>query len=111
MNLKLKVTRPVKHIHRKASFSFFFIQVSLGILAINEAVDQGDVARTLSFLRSADVGLYGVTPECAEAYHRELTATKNAKLASGKSTLFCDPGMGWRHTSDELFAGQTVRPN
>uniref|UniRef100_A0A670ZGW0 IQ motif containing GTPase activating protein 1 n=1 Tax=Pseudonaja textilis TaxID=8673 RepID=A0A670ZGW0_PSETE len=51
---------------------------SLGILAINEAVDQGDVARTLSFLRSADVGLYGVTPECAEAYLQELTATKNA---------------------------------
>uniref|UniRef100_A0A670ZGL2 IQ motif containing GTPase activating protein 1 n=1 Tax=Pseudonaja textilis TaxID=8673 RepID=A0A670ZGL2_PSETE len=46
------------------------------------AVDQGDVARTLSFLRSADVGLYGVTPECAEAYLQELTATKNAKLAS-----------------------------
>uniref|UniRef100_A0A670ZE08 IQ motif containing GTPase activating protein 1 n=1 Tax=Pseudonaja textilis TaxID=8673 RepID=A0A670ZE08_PSETE len=58
---------------------------SLGILAINEAVDQGDVARTLSFLRSADVGLYGVTPECAEAYLQELTATKNAKLASGNN--------------------------
>uniref|UniRef100_A0A670ZBY9 IQ motif containing GTPase activating protein 1 n=1 Tax=Pseudonaja textilis TaxID=8673 RepID=A0A670ZBY9_PSETE len=49
------------------------------------AVDQGDVARTLSFLRSADVGLYGVTPECAEAYLQELTATKNAKLASGNN--------------------------
>ncbi|KAL7980216.1 hypothetical protein Chor_001484 [Crotalus horridus] len=58
---------------------------SLGILAINEAVDQGDVARTLSFLRSADVGLYGVTPECSEAYHQELMAIKNAKLASGNN--------------------------
>uniref|UniRef100_A0A2D4GE02 Ras GTPase-activating-like protein IQGAP1 n=1 Tax=Micrurus corallinus TaxID=54390 RepID=A0A2D4GE02_MICCO len=58
---------------------------SLGILAINEAVDQGDVARTLSFLRSADVGLYGVTPECAKTYLQELTATKNAKLASGNN--------------------------
>uniref|UniRef100_A0A670ZCQ0 IQ motif containing GTPase activating protein 1 n=1 Tax=Pseudonaja textilis TaxID=8673 RepID=A0A670ZCQ0_PSETE len=71
-----------------------------------EVLCQGDVARTLSFLRSADVGLYGVTPECAEAYLQELTATKNAKLASGKSTLFCDLGMGWWHTSEELFAGQ-----
>uniref|UniRef100_U3FCJ3 Ras GTPase-activating-like protein IQGAP1 n=1 Tax=Micrurus fulvius TaxID=8637 RepID=U3FCJ3_MICFL len=58
---------------------------SLGILAINGAVDQGDVARTLSFLRSADVGLYGVTPECAKTYLQELTATKNAKLASGNN--------------------------
>uniref|UniRef100_A0A8C5S8L0 IQ motif containing GTPase activating protein 1 n=1 Tax=Laticauda laticaudata TaxID=8630 RepID=A0A8C5S8L0_LATLA len=58
---------------------------SLGILAINEAVDQGDIARTLSFLRLADVGLYGVTPECAETYLQELTATKNGKLASGNN--------------------------
>ncbi|KAM6425904.1 ras GTPase-activating-like protein IQGAP1 isoform 1-T1 [Liasis olivaceus] len=58
---------------------------SLGILAINEAVDQGDVAKTLSFLRSADVGLYGVTPECAEVYHRELAAIKKVKLASGNN--------------------------
>ncbi|KAG8145297.1 putative Ras GTPase-activating-like protein [Naja naja] len=58
---------------------------SLGILAINEAVDQGEVAMTLSFLRSADVGLYGVTPECAETYLQELTAAKNAKLASGNN--------------------------
>uniref|UniRef100_A0A8C6JH14 Uncharacterized protein n=1 Tax=Melopsittacus undulatus TaxID=13146 RepID=A0A8C6JH14_MELUD len=45
---------------------------SLGILAINEAVGYGDVSQTLSALRSLDVGLYGVTPECAETYQREL---------------------------------------
>ncbi|NXN71472.1 IQGA1 protein, partial [Himantopus himantopus] len=56
---------------------------SLGILAINEAVDRGDVGHTLSALRSPDVGLYGVTPECAETYQRELSEVKRRKTASG----------------------------
>ncbi|NXI75371.1 IQGA1 protein, partial [Rhipidura dahli] len=54
---------------------------SLGILAINEAVDRGDVSQTLSALRSPDVGLYGVTPECAETYQQELSQVK--KRAAG----------------------------
>ncbi|NXY01131.1 IQGA1 protein, partial [Pteruthius melanotis] len=54
---------------------------SLGILAINEAVDHGDVSQTLSALRSPDVGLYGVTPECAETYQQELAGVK--KRAAG----------------------------
>uniref|UniRef100_A0A8B9NA08 IQ motif containing GTPase activating protein 1 n=1 Tax=Accipiter nisus TaxID=211598 RepID=A0A8B9NA08_9AVES len=56
---------------------------SLGILAINEAVDHGDVSQTLSTLRSQDVGLYGVTPECAETYQRELSEVKRRKTATG----------------------------
>ncbi|KFV46540.1 Ras GTPase-activating-like IQGAP1, partial [Gavia stellata] len=56
---------------------------SLGILAINEAVDHGDVSQTLSALRSPDVGLYGVTPECAETYQRELSEVKKRKMATG----------------------------
>ncbi|NXG58754.1 IQGA1 protein, partial [Hemiprocne comata] len=56
---------------------------SLGILAINEAVDRGDVGQTLSALRSPDVGLYGVTPECAETYQRELSEVKRRKMAAG----------------------------
>ncbi|KFZ53960.1 Ras GTPase-activating-like IQGAP1, partial [Podiceps cristatus] len=56
---------------------------SLGILAINEAVDHGDVSQTLSALRSPDVGLYGVTPECAETYQRELSEVKRRKMAAG----------------------------
>ncbi|NXW06222.1 IQGA1 protein, partial [Fregetta grallaria] len=56
---------------------------SLGILAINEAVDHGDVSQTLSALRSPDVGLYGVTPECAETYQRELSEVKRRKTAAG----------------------------
>uniref|UniRef100_A0A7M4E8K5 IQ motif containing GTPase activating protein 1 n=1 Tax=Crocodylus porosus TaxID=8502 RepID=A0A7M4E8K5_CROPO len=34
------------------------------------------VSQTLSALRSPDVGLYGVTPECAETYQRELAEIK-----------------------------------
>ncbi|NXW57782.1 IQGA1 protein, partial [Eurystomus gularis] len=56
---------------------------SLGILAINEAVDHGDVSQTLNALRSPDVGLYGVTPECAETYQRELSEVKRRKMAAG----------------------------
>ncbi|NXX50986.1 IQGA1 protein, partial [Tricholaema leucomelas] len=58
---------------------------SLGILAINEAVEHGDVGQTLSALRSPDVGLYGVTPECAETYQRELSEVKARKMAAGGS--------------------------
>ncbi|XP_066491182.1 ras GTPase-activating-like protein IQGAP1 [Tiliqua scincoides] len=62
---------------------------ALGILAINGAVDQGDVGTTLSCLRSADVGLYGVTPECAGTYQQELAGVKRTKLAAG------DNGSKW----------------
>ncbi|XP_010010369.1 PREDICTED: ras GTPase-activating-like protein IQGAP1, partial [Nestor notabilis] len=55
---------------------------SLGILAINEAVGHGDVSQTLSALRSLDVGLYGVTPECAETYQRELSEVKRRKMVT-----------------------------
>ncbi|NXP52060.1 IQGA1 protein, partial [Heliornis fulica] len=58
---------------------------SLGVLAINEAVDHADVNQTLSTLRSPDVGLYGVTPECAETYQRELSEVKRKKMAAGSN--------------------------
>ncbi|XP_041034289.1 ras GTPase-activating-like protein IQGAP1 isoform X1 [Carcharodon carcharias] len=65
---------------------------SLGILAINEAVDSGDTARILGALRSADVGLYGVTSECDDIYQQELTEAKRAKKLEG------DNGSQWvRH--------------
>ncbi|CAM5087688.1 unnamed protein product [Natator depressus] len=62
---------------------------SLGILAINEAVVHGDVGQTLSALRSPDVGLYGVTPECDETYQRDLAEAKKEKMAAG------DNGSEW----------------
>uniref|UniRef100_A0A8C4W7V1 Ras GTPase-activating-like protein IQGAP1 n=1 Tax=Gopherus evgoodei TaxID=1825980 RepID=A0A8C4W7V1_9SAUR len=62
---------------------------SLGILAINEAVVHGDVGQTLSALRSPDVGLYGVTPECDETYQHDLAEAKREKMAAG------DNGSEW----------------
>ncbi|CAM4531333.1 ras GTPase-activating-like protein IQGAP1 isoform X1 [Lepidochelys kempii] len=62
---------------------------SLGILAINEAVVHGDVGQTLSALRSPDVGLYGVTPECDETYQRELAEAKKEKMATGDNGSEC----------------------
>uniref|UniRef100_UPI00398F31F2 ras GTPase-activating-like protein IQGAP1 n=1 Tax=Pristiophorus japonicus TaxID=55135 RepID=UPI00398F31F2 len=65
---------------------------SLGILAINEAVDTGETARILGALRSPDVGLYGVTSECDDIYQQELTEVKRAKKAE------VDNGSQWvRH--------------
>ncbi|XP_072004464.1 ras GTPase-activating-like protein IQGAP1 [Engystomops pustulosus] len=62
---------------------------SRGVLAINEAVDQGDSTQTLQALRSSDVGLYGVTAECAQTYHSELADLKKTKAAGG------DNGSEW----------------
>lgn len=56
----------------------------MGIFAINEAVDSGDVGRTLSALRSPDVGLYGVIPECGETYLSDLAEAKKKRLAAGE---------------------------
>ena len=58
--------------------------VALGIYAINEAVDSGDVGKTLSALRSPDVGLYGVIPECGDTYQSDLAEAKKKKLAAGE---------------------------
>ncbi|XP_066094279.1 ras GTPase-activating-like protein IQGAP1 [Saccopteryx bilineata] len=56
---------------------------ALGIFAINEAVEGSDVGKTLSALRSPDVGLYGVIPECCETYQSDLAEAKKKKLAAG----------------------------
>ncbi|KAM4748418.1 ras GTPase-activating-like protein IQGAP1 [Rhinophrynus dorsalis] len=62
---------------------------SLGILAINEAIEKGDSAQTLNTLRSPDVGLYGVTSECAQTYQNELAELKKNKVTAG------DNGSEW----------------
>ncbi|KAK1158164.1 ras GTPase-activating-like protein IQGAP1 [Acipenser oxyrinchus oxyrinchus] len=64
-------------------------QFSLGILGINEAVERGDTAQTLAALRSPDVGLYGVTPECDQAYQADLAVLKKSKQDEG------DNGSDW----------------
>lgn len=47
-------------------------------------MDSGDVSRTLSALRSPDVGLYGVIPECGQTYQSDLAEAKKKKLAAGE---------------------------
>ncbi|XP_015423227.1 PREDICTED: ras GTPase-activating-like protein IQGAP1 [Myotis davidii] len=56
---------------------------AVGIFAINEAVQSGDVGKTLSALRSPDVSLYGVIPECCETYQSDLAEARKKKLAAG----------------------------
>lgn len=48
-------------------------------------MDSNDVGRTLGALRSPDVGLYGVIPECGETYLSDLAEAKRRKLAAGES--------------------------
>ncbi|KAG9489242.1 hypothetical protein GDO78_005307 [Eleutherodactylus coqui] len=62
---------------------------SRGVQGINEAVETGDSAQTLHALRSPDVGLYGVTAECATTYQKELADLKTSKAAGG------DNGSEW----------------
>lgn len=47
-------------------------------------MESGDVGKTLSALRSPDVGLYGVIPECGETYQSDLAEAKKKKLAAGE---------------------------
>uniref|UniRef100_A0A2K6EJS1 IQ motif containing GTPase activating protein 1 n=1 Tax=Propithecus coquereli TaxID=379532 RepID=A0A2K6EJS1_PROCO len=56
---------------------------ALGVFAINEAVESGDVGKTLYALRSPDVGLYGVIPECGDTYLSDLAEARKKKLAAG----------------------------
>lgn len=41
------------------------------------------LAKHSSALRSPDVGLYGVIPECGETYQSDLAEAKKKKLAAG----------------------------
>ncbi|XP_029430405.1 ras GTPase-activating-like protein IQGAP1 [Rhinatrema bivittatum] len=76
-------------VHRSNKDTLDAQRFSLGILSINEAVDRGDSAQTLSALRLPDAGLYGVTPECADTYQNELAEAKRKKVATG------DNGSEW----------------
>ncbi|XP_006628835.1 ras GTPase-activating-like protein IQGAP1 [Lepisosteus oculatus] len=62
---------------------------SQAILAINEAVEQGDAPQTLAALRCPSSGLYGITPECAQTYQNDLANAKQDKKTEG------DNGSEW----------------
>uniref|UniRef100_A0AAY4DW60 IQ motif containing GTPase activating protein 1 n=1 Tax=Denticeps clupeoides TaxID=299321 RepID=A0AAY4DW60_9TELE len=67
-------------------------KLSQAIQAINECVDQGDAAQTLSALRAPAAGVYGVTAECAPTYQTDLAKVKEDHSKQG------DNGSEWmRH--------------
>jgi hypothetical protein len=47
--------------------------VSLGLLAVNQAVEEGKTSQTLRVLRLPDVALRSVVEECAGVYQAEIT--------------------------------------
>lgn len=59
------------------------LQFSQAVQSINEAVDNQDAAQTLAALRTPAAGLYGVTPECAQAYQDDLYKIKEDKKKEG----------------------------
>nr|XP_014346442.1 PREDICTED: ras GTPase-activating-like protein IQGAP3 [Latimeria chalumnae] len=58
-------------------------KMSLGIAAVNQAVKEGKASQTVRVLRSPDVSVYGVIPECATGYQSDLAALMKAKLQEG----------------------------
>ncbi|XP_057692899.1 ras GTPase-activating-like protein IQGAP1 [Corythoichthys intestinalis] len=59
---------------------------SQSIHAINEAVDNGDAAQTVTALRNPGAGLYGVTSECAQTYQDDLAKAKEEKKKDGDNS-------------------------
>ena len=60
-----------------------FILVSVGIAAINIAIETGDVNNLLNCLSNNDVFLHSVTPECAHIYMNVLAEVKENKAKQG----------------------------
>uniref|UniRef100_A0AAY4DR17 IQ motif containing GTPase activating protein 1 n=1 Tax=Denticeps clupeoides TaxID=299321 RepID=A0AAY4DR17_9TELE len=66
------------------ALQFSSLSVSQAIQAINECVDQGDAAQTLSALRAPAAGVYGVTAECAPTYQTDLAKVKEDHSKQGE---------------------------
>ncbi len=65
---------------------YSIISVSVGVAAINIAIETGDVDNLLKCLQNPDVFLHSVTPECAVMYMERLTEAKDTKTAQGIHT-------------------------
>uniref|UniRef100_A0AAY4DV05 IQ motif containing GTPase activating protein 1 n=1 Tax=Denticeps clupeoides TaxID=299321 RepID=A0AAY4DV05_9TELE len=63
-------------------------KLSQAIQAINECVDQGDAAQTLSALRAPAAGVYGVTAECAPTYQTDLAKVKEDHSKQGEDLSY-----------------------
>lgn len=54
-------------------------RLATGVIQINEAVDKADSADLLLALKSKNVALRSITPECADSYHVALKDAKSKK--------------------------------
>lgn len=84
-NTNLCATLVFSSVQRTKSQTFACVSaVSQALQAVNQAVDSGDVARTLAALRNPGAGLYGVTSECAQTYQDDLARIKEEKKKEGE---------------------------
>lgn len=61
----------------------FHLPVSVGVAAINMAVDNGNAKELGACLLNTDVALHSVTPECTNTYLTKLTKYKDKKRKAG----------------------------
>lgn len=55
--------------------------VAAGVAEINLALEKEEAPHTLQALQSSKAGLKGIVPECAEAYHKDLSESKKNKTS------------------------------
>ncbi|XP_077143424.1 ras GTPase-activating-like protein IQGAP2 isoform X2 [Ranitomeya variabilis] len=61
------------------------IRVAACVAEINLALEKDESHYTLQALQSADAGLKGIIPECAEVYHKDLVEGKKKKADEGSA--------------------------
>ncbi|XP_072917421.1 LOW QUALITY PROTEIN: ras GTPase-activating-like protein IQGAP1 [Hemitrygon akajei] len=70
-------------IHKANQDSQMARKLALGVAAINQAVKEANSSQTLRVLRSPDVFLCSVIPECAAVYQSELAMQVRVKVETG----------------------------
>ena len=59
------------------------LSVATGVVAVNQAIDEGDVQALVSALQARGAGFCSVIPDCGDAYLAELKEAKDARSAQG----------------------------
>ncbi|XP_067838793.1 ras GTPase-activating-like protein IQGAP2 [Heptranchias perlo] len=57
--------------------------LAVAISEVNSAIEKGDSQLTLTAIRSPNITMRGVVPECADTYQNELSETKKQKSGDG----------------------------
>ena len=75
----------------------YTISVSVGVAAVNLAIDTESDSSLLQCLQNPDVGLHSVTPDCSATYQIRLRDYKQRKLhaATDKKPASEVVGSGW----------------